>query len=210
MKKFLVAVTAVAALSLLLAPGTGMAEPTNSNEVGLYDSPDAWTGITGTDLIGTPVDLYLVLSKVEDTETGAPYPTINAFELKLNFDPVGGLFNLGNAYPPQAINVGDMNNIGLGYLEYVVGLGEDFPVTDEQAVLATVTFMHTSTDEITVTAGPTFVPGIEGHMAFQSVPGDLRPMYSMGGAHENPVFIFQGIAIAVENESFGSVKALFR
>jgi hypothetical protein len=210
MKKFLVAVSAVAALSLLLAPGAGMAEPTNPNEVGLYDSPDAWSGITGTDIVGTPVVVYVVLSMVEDTEAGTPYPTINAFELKLNFDPIGGLFKLGDAYPPQAINVGDNNNIGEGYLEYVVGLGEDCPVVDEQAVLIAITFMHTSSDEIAVSVGPTFAPGIEGQMAFQSVEGDLRIMNSMGGSHEAPVFIFQGIAIAVENESFGSVKALFR
>jgi hypothetical protein len=210
MKKFLVAVTAVAALSLLLAPSTGIAEPTNPNEVGLYDSPDAWTGISGTDIIGSPVDVFVVLSKVEDTETGTPYPTINAFELKLNFDPIGGLFKLGDAYPPQAINVGDNNNIGEGYLEYVVGLGEDCPVVDEQAVLIGITFMHTSSDEIAVTVCPTDFPGIDGHMAFQSVEGDLRVMHSMSGSHEDPVFIFSGIAIAVENESFGSVKALFR
>ena len=35
-------------------------------------------------------------------------------------------------------------------------------------------------------------------------------MYSMGGSHEAPVFVFNGEAVAVENESFGSVKALYR
>jgi hypothetical protein len=32
----------------------------------------------------------------------------------------------------------------------------------------------------------------------------------MGGSHDAPVFLFEGIAIAVEEESFGSVKALYR
>ena len=38
----------------------------------------------------------------------------------------------------------------------------------------------------------------------------LLIMYSMGASHDAPVFHFEGEAVAVENDTFGSVKALFR
>jgi hypothetical protein len=95
-------VSAIAALSLLLVPGSSIAEPTSPNEVGLYTTPDAYDE-TGTLLVESPVNIY------------------------------------------------------------------------------------------------------------HSVPGDLRVMYSIADAiHEAPVFLFGGFAIAVETESFGSVKALYR
>jgi len=208
MRKSLFAVSAIAALSLLLVPGSSIAEPTSPNEVGLYTTPDAY-GETGTLLVGSPVNVYLVLTRPE--KFGVPYATINAFECRLTFAPAGNLFKLGEVFPPQAINVGDNNNIGEGYLEYIVGLGADWPVINESVVLLTITFMHTAPGVIEVSLGPTSVPAIPGWMAYQSVPGDLRVMYSIAGAiHEAPVFLFGGFAIAVETESFGSVKALYR
>ena len=215
MKKFLVAVTAVAALSLLLAPSTGIAEVTSPNEIGLYVVPDAYypdpSVHSGTDIVGAPVDVYVILSRVEAPD-GTPYPTINAFEFRLDFNPMGGLFKLGEAFPPDHINVGDSSNIGEGYLEYVVGLGLDWPVLDpSQVQLVVITFMNFGGGVIEVTVGPITVPSVPGHMVYQAVEGTLVPMYSMAyGSPDSTVFIFQGLAIAVEKESFGSVKALFR
>ena len=113
MKKSLFTVSAIAALSLLLVPGSSIAEPTHPNEVGLYMTSDG-LGETGTMEIGYPVVVYLVLTRPTDSETGIPYTTINAFECQLNFNPIGNLFKLSEAYPVDYLNVGDNNNIALG------------------------------------------------------------------------------------------------
>jgi hypothetical protein len=213
MKKLLFTVTTLVALSLL-APSTGIAEPTHPNEVGLYLDPlgPDGTGETGTFVIGDPVTVYLVLTRPTDTETGIPYPTINSFECRPTFSPIGNLFKLAHAYPTDAINVGDDNNLALGYLEYAVLFLNDVPVTDESVVLITIEFMHTAPGVIEVTLGPANIinPGFPGQMVFHSVEGQLEVMYSMGGCPECPVFLFDGFAIPVENETFGSVKALYR
>ena len=211
MKKFLFAVTAIAALSLLLVPGSSIAEPTHPNEVGLYMTSDG-LGETGTTVIGSPVTTYLVLTRPE--KDGIPYATINFFECMLTFTPPGNLFRLWEVFPPQAINIGDNSDIGQGYLEYIVGLPADYPVTNESVVLIEIGFMHTAPGVIEVTLGPPTDGGwggaIPGQMAYSSVEDDYRVMYSMGGCHECPVFLFDGFAIPVEDESFGSVKALYR
>jgi len=208
MKKLIIFVSVILALSMF-TPSTGFAEPTHPNEVGLYMTSDG-LGETGTFVYGTPVTAYLVLTRPTDTETGIPYPTINFFECQLNFNPTGTIFWLNVIYPVDAVNIGETGNIHLGYLEYIVEFAYDFPVTNESVELVAITFMHTHQDVIEVTLGPTSAPGIADQMAFQSVDGDLRVMYSMGGCPECPVFLFEGLAIAVEDESFGSVKALYR
>ena len=210
MKKLLFAAAAMVMLSML-APGTGFAEPTHPNEVGRYTNDDG-TGATGIYGIGTLLEVYLVLTRPTDTLTGNPYTTINAFECRLNFNPIGDLFKLGEILPPESINIGESNNIMEGYLEYVVGIGTDWPVTDESVVLVHFLFMHFAPGVIEVTLGPisNYNPSIPDHMAFQSLPGHLLIMHSMGGCHECPVFLFEGEAVAVENETFGSVKALYR
>jgi len=210
MKKLLFAVSALAALALL-APSTGFAQHVHPNQVGLWEFSDG-TGANGTFVVGDPVVVFLVLLKPE--KDGIPYDTINAFECQLNFNPAGNLFKLGEVFPPQAINVGDIGNIGMGYLEYIVGLGADYPVTSESVDLLAINFMHTAPGQIEVSLSPTSAPSIDGQMAYQSVEGDLRIMYSAGGEDGNPddipVWIFDGNATPIQTESFGSVKALFR
>ena len=83
-------------------------------------------------------------------------------------------------------------------------------VVDEAAVLIWFQFMYVSTGVTTVSLGPTSAPSIAGEMAFQSDPGELRVMYPASGSIHEPVFEFNGEAVAVDDESFGSVKALFR
>jgi hypothetical protein len=139
-------------------------------------------------------------------------PLINTFECRLNFRPfsMDGLFSLGHLFPGSAFNVGDVWNLRAGYLEYIVGFYDNIPVIDEAVVLVTITFLLLTTDEIEVEMGPTPVPVIPDQMAFQSVQGNLRVMHPVSGSHDAPVFLFNGEAVAAENESFGSVKALFR
>jgi|GEM_PF-6843874 len=214
MKKLLFAVSALAALSLL-APSTGFAQLTGAyNQVGLYMTPDG-TGATGTSQIGVPTLVYLVLTRPTDRLNGdTPYATINAYECTLTFTPTpnSNLFVLNAGLPPSALNVGPSTDINTGVLDFIVGIGDQSPlaVTNEAAVLVTFTFMNTSVGQFAVTIGPTSKPGIAGEMAFQSVSGQLREMYSASGSTTDPIFIFNGEAVPVEEESFGSVKALFR
>lgn len=206
MKKLIFAVVAFS----LLATGSSIAEPTHPNEVGLYMTPDG-LGATGTFVVEAPVTAYLVLTRPE--KDGVPYLTVNAFECLLRFNPIGNMFKLGEVFPPNSINVGDNNNIQDGYLEYVVGidLANPVPVINESVVLVAITFLHAAPIVTEVTLAPPLYGGsIQSQMAYQSVDGDLRVMYSMGGSRDAPVFLFGGEAVAVEKESFGSVKALYR
>jgi hypothetical protein len=217
MQKLLFTMFAILATSLL-SLSVVVAEPTHPNEVGLYLSPDGY-GATGTFEVMVPVTVYLVLTKPTDVQNGgAPYNNIYGFECQLNFNPnpFGNLFKLLDNLPSVSINVGDSSDINQGFLEYVVGIADSNPlaVVDEAAVLITFTFMAVAPNPFVVTLGP---PGgyssIPGQMAFypnDQYSDDAQVMYSVGGSHESPVFIFNGEAVAVETETFGSVKALYR
>ena len=209
MKKLLIAVSALVALSLLL-PGSAHSAPTHPNEIGLYMNEDG-TGATGTYDLGIPIYAYLVLTKPSDTSNNdTPYATINAFECRLNFSISEGLFKLGDYFPSTSLNIGDNTSINQGFLEYIVGIAEDVPVIDESVVLVEFVFLLVVNSVIEVTIGPTSRPSRPGIMVFQSVPGHLVPMYPVSGASEDPIFIFNGEAVDVETETFGSVKALYR
>jgi hypothetical protein len=211
MKKLFFVVSALAALALL-APSTGFAQHEFSNQVGLYMSDDG-TGATGTMTVGVPVNVYLVLTKPTDVENGeAPYFSVNFFDLMINFDPPGGLFKLADALPPKSINIGDTAHIDDGYLEYIVGIGEDHLLTGTESVwLIAFQFMAMVATPIDVSLGVCTAPSIEGEMTFMSISPNLRIMYNAAGAIDATVFSFnREDAVAVENASFGSVKALYR
>ena len=209
MKKLLFAVITLFAISML-APSSGTAEPTHPNEIGLYTTPDGY-GATGTYEINVPVDVYLVLTRPTDVENNnEPYSTINFFECQLNFNPIGDIFMVEEVLPPDNVEIGDNDHISDGYLEYIVGIPYTNPliVTDESVVL--IHFQFIAIGVIEVTLSPTSYQEIPGQMAFSWLDYDPQVMYSMGGSHDCPVFIFGGEAVPVEQESFGSVKALYR
>ena len=209
MKKLLFVVFALVMVSLL-TPGTGLAQFGFSNQVGLNLTDDG-TGLTCTLTVGAPVNVFLVLTKPTDVENGeAPYTFVNYFECMLNFAPAGGLYILEETLPPTGHNTGDSAHIGDGYLEYIVGIGTDWPVTDESVCLVTIQFMALVTTPIYVTLGPATVQSIPGEMSFMSIVGDLRVMHPISGGTDIPVFTFNGHLTPAENESFGSVKALYR
>ena len=209
MKRLLIAVSVLVALCLLF-PCTGHSEPTHPSEIGLYMNEDG-TGATGTYDLGVPIFAYLVLTKPADTfDNDTPYATINAFECRLTFSISEGLFKLGDTFPPTSLNIGDNSSISQGFLEYIVGIADDVPVVDESVVLVEFVFLLVVNSVIEVTIGPTSRPSRPGVMVFQSVSGHLVPMYPVSGAYEDPIFIFNGEAVDVEKETFGSVKALYR
>ena len=103
MKMLLFFVTGIATL-FLLAPISSFAEPTHPNEIGLYTEPNGY-GATGTDVLGAPVDVYLVLTKPEANNVSLS--GIFAFECQLNFNPIGGIFLIGNVLNGEGANIGD-------------------------------------------------------------------------------------------------------
>ena len=211
MKKLIFAMSAFAALSLL-APSAGFAQQGVANEVGLYINPDG-TGGSGTFVVGSLVDVFLVLINPTDVENGnMPYTTISSFGCTLNFNPVPNmdLFHTGEVFPPTGVNTGNSTNINQGFLEYIVGMPTPMPVTDGSVLLVALTFLNTQTTSTIVSLGPSSSDTIVGQMFYQSELGQPRAMYSVGGSHSAAVFIFNGQAVDVEDESFGSVKALFR
>lgn len=215
MKKLLFAVSALAALALL-APSTGFAQNPHQydNQVGLFMNADG-TGETGTNVIGSGVFVYMVLlNPVDDQNASTPYPDINAFECSLFFDPVpnNNLFLLQTALPEGSVDIGPSKDINSGRLDFIVGIsdGQEVPVVDGSVTLATFNFMNLSAGTFDVSMGPSPAPGIPDQMVYQSETGQLRIMYQASGEAGGPVFQFNGSAVAVENESFGSVKALFR
>ena len=207
MKNLFIVMTMVAALSLVVL-GSAVAEPTHFNEIGLYTTTDGF-GETGTDDVGVPTTVFLVLTK--PASQGIPCDGIGAFECQLNFNPASfGLFKLFDALGAEGLNIGDVDHISDGYLEYIVGFSTGVPVVAEAAVLIHFQFLRTSATPVEVTLGPVSFPSIPGQMGFLPPDPPIEIMYSMGGSHEAPVFIFNGMAIPVESESLGSVKALYR
>ncbi len=207
MKKLLFAVVVLS----VLAPFSGVAEPTHPNELGLYTEPNGY-GATGTTDVGVPVNVFLVLTKPE--ANNVPISGIRGFECQLNFNPIGGIFLLSDVLNGVgAINIGEVTMLASeGFLEYVVGFPDVVPAVDDACLLISFTFLQPVPGEINVTLGPisTYNPSIPGQMGFATPFQTLEVMHSMGGSHDAPVFTFGGYAVAVEDESFGSVKALFR
>ena len=212
MKKLFFAVSALAALSLLV-PSAGFAQHEFSNQVGLYLTPDGF-GETGTMTVGDEVFVFLVLTRPTDVLNGElPYEDILGFELRLYFSDPTVLFKSTTFFPTGAKVIGGDETWDDGYLEYYVVMADDFPVTEESVVLIKFGFVAFSANPVLVTLGPTITnPAVEGQMTFMAVSPDLRAMYPSSGSFDDPVFTFnvEGGAVPTENESFGSVKALFR
>lgn len=219
MKKLLYISSMVVGLSLLTL-GTALAEPTHPNEVGLYTTADGF-GPTGTFTVGVPVDVYLILTIPADVgETGDPFVSVFGFECNMNFSPIpdNDLVILDTVLRPGSLDIGRYKDINEGFLEFVVGttLEDPIPVINETAELARFTFLNLGSGTTEVTLSPPGQPMFDGEMAFLGgfLPSWGTPygriMHPVSGSHEAPVFMFNGDAVPVESESFGSVKALYR
>jgi hypothetical protein len=208
---------------LLISINPIMAEPTHPNEIGLYTEPHG-LGPTGTSEMGNPVTVYLVMTKPKDPLTSAPYSTIWGFALSLVFDPVpeNDLLLLDTILPPMNIDIGRYKDINGGILEFVVGWSYLQPapvvVFDEAAVLAEFTFLNLSTRTTAVRFEPVDAPSTGGELVFVGGGDPPHPeggypqnvMYTVSGSFDDPVFVFNGLAIQSESMKFGQVKALYR
>jgi len=213
--------TALAVLAVGL--DAGIAEPTHPDEVGLYAEPDAF-GATGTSVMNEPVTVYLVITRPVDPVTGKYFPLLCGFGLCLDFDPVpdGDLLLLDVKLPERAIDLGRYKDINTGILEYTVGWpGDDtgeVPVIDGAAVVAEFTFFNMATRSTAVRFAPVDAPDLPDELvyvgyredAYPENPYPQLPMYAVSGSMDDPVFMFNGEAVATESRSFGTLKALYR
>lgn len=219
MKKYVIA----AVVGFLLIPTINpiFAEPTHPNEIGLYTEPHG-QGATGTSVVGSPVTVYLVMTKPTDPLTGTPFTAILAFALSLIFDPApeNDLLLLETNLPPSHIDIGRYKTINDGILEFVVAWPNAVPplgvVVDEAAVLAEFTFLNLSTHMTAIRFEPIYdAPSTGGELVFVGEPSPYEyapqnDMFTVSGSLDDPVFFFNGLAVPNESMTFGKVKALYR
>ena len=192
-----------------------VAEPTHPNEIGLYLTVDG-TGPTGVSTTqNTVVNAYLVLTRPTNTGTGEPVSSLNGFDLMIHVDPIpaSDLFVLRMAFWPGIIACCPdqfFGNRPYSLIDVSFYPSQPQPVTDQFVVLIEYDFLKLSSARHSITLEPLPTAAIPGQMSFQPANGDRQVMHPISGAHDAPVFIFNGEAVAVENDSFGSIKALYR
>ena len=207
MKKLLFAASALAALSLL-TPSAGFAQFHDyDNTVGIFLDEDATQTEKLDGLANVPFFVYIVLLRPA-TLDGSGYPDVNAFELTINSSD-NTIFKLAEGLPAGAINVGDATVVANG-LEYIVGLANSISVDQQAVTLFSLQLMSLTGNPFELFVGPTSKPSIDGEMAFQSVSPILIPMFSSAGAPGSAVFGFNTGVVAIESETWGGVKSLYR
>lgn len=206
---------AVQIIVILMIPQLCSAQWDLINEVGMFTTNDG-RGATETSAISLPVDVYLVLLDPTDFSgpgDGVLLDHINGFECTLSFDPnpLGNLFVLSDVLAEGAVNLGDNSDINQGFLEYVVTLGSDFPVTEGSVLLISFQFMALNATTTEVYAGPPSGSAIPGAMSYQSPAGVFHQMDPFSYCEDGQVFGFGHTCISpLEASNFGSVKALYR
>jgi hypothetical protein len=207
MKKLLFVATALAAISLL-APSSGFAQW--ENRIGVYTDQDPAAGSAElTVAASTPTNIYFVLTN--PVNRGTPVQRVEAFEFRVDAEPLATFFKLNESFPTQGINI-------TTYPDYVVGFAAPWPVTNNRVTLMTwqVMVLNTATHKLFLNLIP--APTIAGRIAYQDADGATgqklvaaTPSVSSGTLGDN-VFAINGTLdpTAEESESWGSVKALFR
>ena len=213
MKKLFFAVFALAALSLL-APSTGFAQ-TAWNQIGIYtDQTGTPESANAVAELGVEFFAYLVLTNPVNESFGAgndgtePVTAVDGFECKITLPASSSFFQLGVAYPAQAVNIGNEPN-------YYVGFATSVAVTGTSVVLATFRYLILAPGVFDVFLSGPDIPSLGEGMAF--VDGNdgetfnLQAVFPSTSTTAVPVFSINGTnAIATEAQTFGGVKSLFR
>ena len=218
MKKLLFAAMTLAAFSMLM-PQVGQAQ--HMNQVGIY-----------TDMVGTPsaanyaatpsvpFDVYLVLTNpMNDTYNGGtgtnrPVTIVSGFEAKVIWPASATFFKLSESFPANAIDAASDSD------EYAVGYATPVAVVDNAIAVCHWQLMVTTTDPYHIFLDTIRFDSIDGFMAFIDAEdpndtdwqdGNLAPMHVSTGDKALPVFSINDTAtVAVEAETWGGVKSLFR
>ena len=182
---------------------------TGTNSLGVYFDADFNQNCIDYP-IAVPFPVYFVMANCSEAAVGG-----YEFAWRMNPDPVGQYFILGTFLPPDALNIGDNFNL-------IVGIG--VPLLTEAATVLVEFSMMVLTPGVMadITVGPSTPASIPGETAFVSGESVLFPMnYSTFDGvfvtRDAQGWIDPGVGtiscpapIAVEKESMGSVKALFR
>ncbi|MFT5098622.1 MAG: hypothetical protein ACI9HY_000731 [Planctomycetaceae bacterium] len=163
-------------------------------------------------------------------EGSRPVTSIRRFEVALVMDP--GLYITDLTYPVQAVNLGDLENLDVFYVT-------PLPVGDYFTVLATVTFILTGFPEenlfanpplypchyefdpavaavAAVAAYPVAEPSLAGRIVLTDADDPSVPIFALDSTEEEwliPRFRFRAMQeapVATEDESWGTIKALYR
>jgi len=200
MKKLLIAVSALAALSLL-APSTGFAEATNI--LSLY-ADEAGTENTLTMSPYSQVDIYLVVTN--------PYNTIRDSAIEF----LGGV-EFAVPAPTNAIVLSwtwpvDVTDVGTGD-SHIVGFGQSLPVVDGSAVVCTLNILYNSasSDPGYFTLAPSDPASNPGFMACLdwANEGDIISLTPPFESFDYHVLAINDV-VATERATMDAVKALYR
>ncbi len=207
---------------LIVAPGFSSAEEVK-NEIGLYTDLTAVHASTSIDVEpNVPFEVYMIVTNPFNEEftpddcsdpIGRPINFINAFQYRLLL-PEAGLFML------SAVASGVLDGRAVDPPDYGVLLEDGIPVPESRTILLmTFTFMVSDSD-------PKFLHLVQADdTSFSTlavydfeemdyVPGCPRTatqkVYPVSGDSSQPVFGINARVVAVESESWGNVKALYR
>jgi hypothetical protein len=202
MKKLLLSVFALAALSLL-APSTGFAY---ENQVGFYTGLDNIDPNLTDYNVGVPYFIYVMLHEPVNND-GATVGNLGGFEF-ITVLPADS-FVLGVTYPVSALNVG----VAPG--EYIVGYSVPSPVAASgPTLLATFQVLSATTADQFFYVTPTNNPGIADNIAYLDKDADqIVAMHnSVGGNIADPIFVINPteLLVSVDVVSLDAVKALYR
>ena len=209
MKKLLFAVCALAAISLL-APNAGFAQEWK-NRIGIYTTATATDDHFATNPVGQ-FNIYFLLTSPQ-MDDGTPITQLDAFEFKVTITGTPGMFfKLAQTLPPNSLNVGQDSDAYAA--EYAVGAASPFPVTGGIAQLMSWNCMVVGGGPFSFFLNQTSAPSLPGHLAI-SIPleggsAQLVACEPSSGDFASSVFGIGSDPTGVENETFGSVKALFR
>ena len=210
MKKLLLAMSALAALSLLV-PSTGVAQP-SYNQIGIYTTPDG--NPDNVNYNGAPGSFtaYCVITNPRNYHYGDPdgneertITRIGGFEFKIVVP--AGVFILGQTLPPLTANFHpDPQNYFCG---------TNLVVVDDAAVCVTLNIGAFGGDPALFFLSPiNNVPTYPGHLAITDYDDEFRESmaYPSSGSFDAPVFgLWQDpIVVPTEDASWGELKTLFR
>ena len=199
MKKLLFAVTALAALSLL-APSTGFAQGAH-NQLGVY-TDDAMTATNlNAALYSQPV-VYFVVSNPYSAAM-APIPSITGVEFKIVFDE-SLLTQMSLEWTSDSVI--DIGTAG----SHIAGFGSPLPVVDSTLTVCAVTFLIMSGDPNYIHLAPADPASIADVMVLLDGDEVLSPLWPSSGNFADPVFAFNGTAVATTSVELDHIKALYR
>jgi len=226
MKNIIIAVSVIFCLILftgtVLAPGIGHAQVFN-NEIGLYTDLSADPASTSINIESNVLfDVFLLVTNPVNEEFGPPdcappiqrdIPIIDAIQFRLLIPEVG-LYTMATT-PNGTISLWAGTRP-----DYALAFDVPIPVPENRAVLfITFTFMVLDTDPKEFFLGPTVSFSWNGLVILDTSEildprcpnnGNLQRVYPVSGDYDMPVFGINTSVVVTENESFGSVKALYR